>query len=262
MRATDFEFRYRFFVIVLIYGLGFLFNVFDPVNVSAAVIQALARSRLEFDFNPARLWLQLAFLGGSTLIFVGAGIRTWATAYLKAEVVHDSQLHSEGLVVDGPFRHVRNPLYLSNIFLALGMGTLASRAGFVFIVAVNTLFVFRLIWREEAELLAQQGESFRRFCAAVPRLWPSFTPRWPSSAIRPEWGQAFGAEVLFWVFGAALLSFAVTLRMTIFYAILISAFVFDLMAYLLIKRTRIKKSKVVQKSGNTAREQHTDQNVG
>jgi len=45
-----------------------------------------------------------------------------AEAYLHSSVVHDSQLHSDRLVADGPYRRVRNPLYLGNILLAFGLG--------------------------------------------------------------------------------------------------------------------------------------------
>jgi protein-S-isoprenylcysteine O-methyltransferase Ste14 len=62
-------------------------------------------------------------------------------------------MHSELLVADGPYRHVRNPLYLGNVLQAFGIGLMASRLGFAFLTIANTIFMIRLILREEAGLL-------------------------------------------------------------------------------------------------------------
>ena len=49
-------------------------------------------------------------------------LRTWAAAYLHSDVVHDLKLHSEKLVADGPYRFMRNPLYLGSLMLTIGIG--------------------------------------------------------------------------------------------------------------------------------------------
>src|SRR5262250_2812371 len=49
---------------------------------------------------------------GAALLGVAAMLRTWASAYLHAEVVYASEVKTEALVADGPYRRVRNPLYL------------------------------------------------------------------------------------------------------------------------------------------------------
>jgi protein-S-isoprenylcysteine O-methyltransferase Ste14 len=116
----------------------------------------------DFD-NTARLFFAL----GTILLVLAALIRSWATAYLKSGVVHDSAIHSELLVADGPYRHVRNPLYLGNILQAFGIGFMASRLGFVFLTLANTIFMIRLILHEEAGLLKSQGESYLRYIDAV-----------------------------------------------------------------------------------------------
>ena len=46
----------------------------------------------------------------------------------------------------------------------------------------------------------------------MPRLWPALTPRLPARDVLPRWGQAIVGEMFFWIFGAAVLVFAVTLR--------------------------------------------------
>lgn len=118
-------------------------------------------------------------------------IRSWAEAYLHSSVVHDAKMHSDQLTADGPYRYVRNPLYLGTVLLALGLGTMASRFGFAIVVAGIPVIVYRLILREEAGLLASQGERYREYFRAVPRLIPALHPRVPSGEARPDWVDGF-----------------------------------------------------------------------
>ena len=127
-RATEFEFRNRFWIISGTFCLGFSCYVWDHMNMSVA----LARMILGGLNSPlADRWIRAIFAVGVLLVTLGALVRSWAAAYLHSSVVHDSELHSDRLVADGPYRRVRNPLYLGNILLAVGLGLMASRTGFV-----------------------------------------------------------------------------------------------------------------------------------
>src|SRR5205823_5831012 len=77
------------------------------------------------------------FAVGASFTVLAALIRTWATAYLDTSVVHDSQLQTEALVASGPYRYVRNPLYLGGLLLAVGFALVASRLGAIVILAGN-----------------------------------------------------------------------------------------------------------------------------
>jgi protein-S-isoprenylcysteine O-methyltransferase Ste14 len=204
MRATAFEFRYRFWLIAALFALTFSLYAVDRVNTAQALLRALG---LPAGDGP---WLHAAFALGAVLAAAGALIRTWASTYLHSEIVHDGALHTGAVVADGPYRHLRNPLYLGNFLLALAMGLIASRLGFAVLMLGTCFIFFRLIGREEAELLASQGESYRRYYDAVPRLWPSLRPRVPASGARPLWGQAIVGETLFWVLVLACIWIAVT----------------------------------------------------
>jgi len=58
---------------------------------------------------------------GVLIVTCGAGAVV-GRGYLHSSVVNDRQLHPERLVANGPYRWVRNPLYLGNILLAFGWG--------------------------------------------------------------------------------------------------------------------------------------------
>jgi len=201
MRATNFEFRNRFWFICLTYFVGFGAYTFDHLNAAEALARWMfSSSDPHLNSLAARHAIQGLFAISATLVTAAAWVRTWGGAYLRSEVVHDSAVHTERLVADGPYRHLRNPLYLGNMFLAVGMSLLASRTGAVVLILGNFLIVLRLIGREEAALAEAQGEGYRAFLAAVPRLWPSLRPRLPASGLQPKWPQAFLGEAWIWTF--------------------------------------------------------------
>jgi protein-S-isoprenylcysteine O-methyltransferase Ste14 len=203
--ATDFEFRQRFWVIGAIFGAGFSCAWLDPAPAVTALADRLPGGATEAS-------VRAIFAAAAALTVLAALLRTWASAYLRAEVVHDAAVRTERVVADGPYRHVRNPLYLALILLGIAFATLASRLGALVIVGGLTLFAYRLIGREERELERAQGASYTRFRDAVPRLLPALRPRLPASGAAPQWRQAVLGELFFWSFAAGLVAFAATLR--------------------------------------------------
>jgi protein-S-isoprenylcysteine O-methyltransferase Ste14 len=216
MPATLFEFRHRWWVIFGIFTLAFWAYGIDPKNSGVAIANWTAA---RFGTAANQNWYRLAFAAGSLLCFIAAMLRTWGTSYLRADVMRDSRVHTERLLADGPYRYVRNPLYIGNILLAVGAGLMASRIGFVILVVGMIVFILRLISREETELARDQGEAYRRYCAAVPRILPALTPRVPSAGNIPHWGQALRVEAAYWLFAVAIGAFAATLNRWIFWAI-------------------------------------------
>lgn len=221
MHATEFEFRHRFWFIILTYFVGFMCYRFDRMNVVDALAHRIFRGNDPGLGSPAaRHAIQGLFILSALLVAAAAGIRTWAGAYLRAEVVFDTKVHSDRLVADGPYRHLRNPLYLGNMLVAVGIAFLASRTGAVVLILGNLFIVLRLIGREEAALTHEQGESYRAFVAAVPRLRPSVSARLPKGGLTPRWGQAFLGESHLWVLAVNGFIFAWKLDVRLYYIIL------------------------------------------
>ena len=210
--ASDTEFRNRFWIIGAAYGVGFFLYAVDHVYIAFAIARRILGPGVSEDSSQFGHAVRAIFAVGTLLVFLAALVRSWATAYLHANVVHDADLHSERLLADGPYRHLRNPLYLGNILMAVGIGFLASRIGFVVIVVVNILIVLRLIAREEASLLASQGESYRRYYEAVPSLLPSIRARVPAGTGQPNWRDGFFGESFVWGFAFGMAAFTVTLN--------------------------------------------------
>ncbi|HTU35637.1 MAG TPA: isoprenylcysteine carboxylmethyltransferase family protein [Candidatus Acidoferrum sp.] len=220
MRATEFEFKHRFWFIAGIFWLGFACYGFDHENAAVGLLSLFLPSHFDFNSSAAMVPLHLIFSFAALLTVLAAMLRTWAAAYLRSAIVHDHALHSEGLVADGPFRWMRNPLYDGGVLLGAGTGLLASRVGWFVMTIGLFLFYYRLVLREEAALRESQGESFRAYCAAVPRFLPGLSPRVKSSGAPPRWGQAFSGEIFIWGFAASVVAFAITLQLKIFWIVL------------------------------------------
>jgi hypothetical protein len=189
------------------------------------------------------------FFIAALFCLAAAALRTWATAYLNPEVMVDRKVHTSRLVADGPYRYVRNPLYFANILLAVGFGLMATRIGFFILVIGMILFGYRLILREESGIVATQGESYRAYCAAVPRLLPALAPKLPSAGASPKWADGFLGEAFMWTMAASVLVFAITLNQVAFFVVLAAAFVVHAICVGIILRRRKQETAVAQVSG-------------
>ena len=152
--ASNFEFKNRFWMIGAIFWLAFFSYTFDHQNAGSAIADWIAHLR---GTTAGDNGVRIVFAVATLFALLAALVRTWGTAYLDPEVMIDQRLHTSKLVADGPYRYVRNPLYFGNILLAIGFGLLASRLGLFVLVLGMTLFVYRLILREEAGIAAGAG---------------------------------------------------------------------------------------------------------
>jgi protein-S-isoprenylcysteine O-methyltransferase Ste14 len=236
--ASDSEFRHRFWVIAAIYWVGFSLYAIDHKNSGHVLAQSLAHLRRATN---STLDHRLVFAAAALIAVLASAIRTWGTAYLRPEVVVSMRLQTSRLVADGPYRFVRNPLYLGNIMIAFAMGLMASCLGLAVLVIGNTIFVYRLMLREEAELEAIRGDTYRAYCAAVPRLIPAPYPRVSAGGGVPDFWAGLLGELFFWTFTASLLVFAVTLNRRLYYWLLGCAFLVYPLSLFAIKR-RSKRS--------------------
>jgi protein-S-isoprenylcysteine O-methyltransferase Ste14 len=84
---------------------------------------------------------------------------------------HPSKRSSPQLVIRGPFRYSRNPIYLGYTLLTIGAGIYFDNAWMVIFAlgaaAVTHLYVIR---KEEMHLLARFGYEFERYCRRT-RVW-------------------------------------------------------------------------------------------
>lgn len=212
MPEHDLLFRHRFWIFAVIFWAGFALYGIDRVNAGVALLH-LVDPALDPGSAAGERALRAIFGTAAVFVVLAAALRTWATAYLRTDVVHDTRLHADTLVASGPYRYVRNPLYLGGLLLAIGFGLVASRAGFIVIVGGVLVLEFALIQTEERLLAHANPVSFEAYRRAVPRLLPAPTARVPAAVgIEPRWGQALLGESFFWIFAVGAVAWVVTLN--------------------------------------------------
>jgi protein-S-isoprenylcysteine O-methyltransferase Ste14 len=199
MKATALEFRLRFLLGVIIYVLGFIapWNIFlhlDSIRTWQFLAAWPARSGW-LSFSAATIAVLIL---GILLAFVGAFLRTWASAYLDPSIVKAGTMHGDNVMADGPYRHLRNPLYLGTFFHTFALALLMPPSGAIFCILAIAFIQLRLINAEESFLAAKLGEPYLAYCAKVPRLFPSLTARVPASATQTTWFKALLSEIYMW----------------------------------------------------------------
>jgi len=202
MKASAFEFRIRFWILLALYTLGFTAPWDYALHLDGAGPNTHVWGRLAILLSRAGLNIDAAFnlvlATGILVALAGAWLRTWASAYLGPEVMRDRSLRGDGVVADGPYRYVRNPLYLGLWLNLLALALLMPPSGAIFALALVAAFQLRLILAEEAFLTAKLGDAYTAYCARVPRSLPALRPQIAPSGARPHWAQAALAEIFLW----------------------------------------------------------------
>jgi protein-S-isoprenylcysteine O-methyltransferase Ste14 len=152
----------------------FFFRVRNAVFPALVVLIPLF-SRPRLYFNDPALDALLRHLGVA-LALAGAGVRL---ATIGFEYIDrggkEGKVHATRLVRSGLYGISRNPMYVGNLLIAVGV-SLASGALLTCWVAIP-LFVFiyqAIVTAEEAFLLGKFGEDYARYCREVNRFWPSW----------------------------------------------------------------------------------------
>ena len=87
----------------------------------------------------------------------------------------DKKVYAEKLVTEGIFKHCRNPLYVGNILMLLGVGILSNSLFYVGIVMPVFLFIYQAIVLAEEKFLRNKfGSDFDIYCRKVNRWLISF----------------------------------------------------------------------------------------
>jgi protein-S-isoprenylcysteine O-methyltransferase Ste14 len=82
----------------------------------------------------------------------------------------DKKVYAEELVTQGIFNHCRNPLYVGNILMLLGVGILSNSLLYIAVLIPLFLFIYQaIVLAEENFLRGKFGAAFDAYCASVNR---------------------------------------------------------------------------------------------
>ncbi len=198
LRASAVEYHQRYLLHGLIYTLGLAAPWQPPVwgflqNGSTwfLISNALAKpSYQNFALDWNGILVGILFFAGA-----GAWLRTWGAAYLGANTVHRGTMQGDRVIAAGPYRYVRNPLYLGTILHTVAVAMLMRPAAALLVLALISFLQLRLIGREEPYLASQLGEDYVAYTCMAPRLVPSLHARTTLSPARPNWMQGVISEL-------------------------------------------------------------------
>jgi protein-S-isoprenylcysteine O-methyltransferase Ste14 len=127
---------------------------------------------------------------------LGESIRVWAVGYAGSRTRTRARSgRLKDLVTGGPYAHVRNPIYLGNCLLAVGILLLFDRWGVAMPLLLAVLLCYHLVVLWEEQLLgAAFGEGYRRYRCSVPRWVPRLRRYAACSNHRFSWKQVLTSE--------------------------------------------------------------------
>src|SRR5690606_12075450 len=154
VQIGNFFFKYRNFLFIFLY-----LALFIP---SAPVFS-------EADFGSD--YYRYPLIIGLVVTVVGQLIRgaTIALAYI-VRGGKDKKVYANTLVSEGIFAHCRNPLYVGNIFMLVGVGILVNSLLYLLIFIPLFLFIYQAIVLAEENFLRNKfGEQFDAYATRVHR---------------------------------------------------------------------------------------------
>ena len=108
-------------------------------------------------------------------------VSTYATMRkaVRRRPLQDTSSRAEPLILQGPQRHMRHPLYFAVVVLLLGWWLVLNYTFLLFMALFFFLWFNAVVIRfEEHELIALFGEKYEAYAKSVPRFFPSLKPRW------------------------------------------------------------------------------------
>lgn len=110
-------------------------------------------------------------IAGSALILLAVCLNTWAIAtVINRRLAVKRQKFPNHLIMCGPFRYTRNPVYLGHTIMTIGFGLITLNPWF-FVLAILAVIVITAfaIRRQERHLLSRFGVEFEKYCRSTTR---------------------------------------------------------------------------------------------
>ena len=141
------------------------------------------RSYTPIPFLLVMIWFAqptvLSLVIGFAVVFAGELIRFWGVSIVGAETRTTGTVGGTFLITNGPFSYVRNPLYVGNMMLYVGVGIMSMALfPWMLLVAIAWFYLqyYLIVTREEEYLAATFGGEFDAYRRNVRRFVPRLTP--------------------------------------------------------------------------------------
>lgn len=197
MKASAFLFRFRLIIMVVIIFIGFWAPWIQLLQLGSRIplLEWLALELSRLGLLSFTVATPVVILCGAFIAALGVLFRIWGSAWLGHSIVLNTEMKAVSLMADGPYRYVRNPLYIGMVCMIAALALLMPASGALFVLVVVPLLVIGLIRGEEAFLAIQIGEPYRIYLLSVPRLIPRLRTTLKPTGNKPRWLQAVLSEI-------------------------------------------------------------------
>jgi protein-S-isoprenylcysteine O-methyltransferase Ste14 len=197
MKASAIEFRLRMAIMAIIITLGFWAPWIEGLGIGKRIslLEWLALESSRLGLLQYAAAAPAVIVASALVAAAGAILRVWGTAYLGAFTVNSMQMKAGAVMAEGPYRHLRNPLYLGSWCMFAAMAFVMPASGALFAMLLLTVFLLRLILGEEAFLVSHLGEPYWTYLHAVPRIFPRLRSSLPPGLSKPRWLNSVLSEL-------------------------------------------------------------------
>ncbi len=115
--------------------------------------------------------LRYGYLVVALILAFASVFRMWAGSMLQSDRIMAFKVQADALIIVGPYRLVRNPIYLADLVAFFGFGLCLPPAGMLMPLVIYLHYV-QIIKHEEVSLLGGFGESYRQYSERVSRIIP------------------------------------------------------------------------------------------
>jgi protein-S-isoprenylcysteine O-methyltransferase Ste14 len=148
-------------------------------------------------YHNSNIW---SLIAGFIIACIGEFLRLWGVSWAGSETRTTNNVGGTYLIISGPFAHLRNPLYLGNIMMYIGIGIM-SFALFPWLQVAGLIFFslqYNIIINEEEEYLKNTfGKQFANYTANVRRFIPRLSSYKVSNIDQPDfsWKDGMRSEM-------------------------------------------------------------------
>jgi len=161
--------------------LTHIFNLFFLLIVNPLAAILLITGHLE-AVDPTRLAINIPWvlmgveIGGLGLYVMGFILMAWALLRLgrNYQAGGSDPRAADGMVMEGPYRVVRHPMYAAALAISLGLACVVQSLAFFSVFCIYLVLISLLVPAEEEGLRRAYGEQYADYQQRVKRLVPLF----------------------------------------------------------------------------------------
>ena len=161
------------FWLVNIFNLLFLL-IINPLAAILLITEKMEAVDPSFLVINNGLILLLVEIGGLIIYLSGFFLMAWALIRLgiNYQLGGVDPRSSDRMVINGPYKFIRHPMYTAALCIALGLACLIQSIICLVLFCIYLLLIILLIPKEEESLVRAYGETYKQYQQKVGKLVP------------------------------------------------------------------------------------------